>query len=160
GDAQENQHAERELRGADPQDHLALVADAARQQVGDEQRADDQAQDALLVLGVGARGKPGAQPGKRALVSGGALCHQALAPVAAGSRHVFCTSTTSFCTAPKASTRRGSRCLPRCASRYSKACALFHAVLYGRAVVRAAYTSATATMGAHSGMWSPTSPFG
>ena len=95
---------------------VSLLEQRVGQQVEEHQRADDQPQDALLVLRVRARGKPRAQLRDESGRRGGRLRHQRVA-AASGSLHWFWISVTSLCMPRNASTMRGSKCRPDCERR-------------------------------------------
>ena len=89
-----------------------------RQQVKDEEPADQQPQDALLVLRIRACREPRAQPGEQARRRGRGLRAHALALAPGGSRHSFWICNTSFFMAPKACAMRGSKCRPASLATY------------------------------------------
>jgi hypothetical protein len=85
----------------------------ARHDERPQQQAEHHAHDRLLVLGVGPRREARARRGGEAAQPGDHLG----TPSPAGSCKSRCTSSTRSLTPRKASTSRGSKCLPRCAFR-------------------------------------------
>src|SRR5229473_4109394 len=96
--------------------------DRSRKQVKEEHRADQQAHDRLLVLGVRPRGEPRAQPGV-------VLAEDRHQRSVGGSCHSRWICPTSDFMPRKASTMRGSKCRPACEVMYSKARSSGQAVL-------------------------------
>src|SRR2546428_1621722 len=99
--------------------------DRSRKQVKEEHRANQQAHDCLLVLGVRPRSEPGAQlrdelAGCRHQRSVGGSCH---------SRWICAPSGLM---PRKASTMPGAKCRPACEVMYSKARSSAQAALEGR----------------------------
>ena len=95
------------------------------QKVQAEQYPDHQPDDRLLVLGVRPRGEARACRCEEVAQR----LHQAPARSSVGSWRSRCTSRTRSLMPRNASTRRGSKCLPRCARMYSSASADFQAFL-------------------------------